>query len=127
MIDGFVGIGCSLTKNCSLKNQISARGNFRNVIVHCSSSHLSSTDSKAYKYEDDSTMMIKRRELIGLVLGSTSFFVDSFNADGAGLPPEEKPKLCDDGCEKELENVWWAYRNPTSTSLLILHFGCDPT
>ncbi|KAF0901114.1 hypothetical protein E2562_037971 [Oryza meyeriana var. granulata] len=27
------------------------------------------------------------------------------NALAAGLPPEEKPKLCDAGCEKELENV----------------------
>ncbi|KAK5794076.1 hypothetical protein PVK06_035270 [Gossypium arboreum] len=26
-------------------------------------------------------------------------------ADGAGLPPEKKPKLCDDAYEKELENV----------------------
>ncbi|XP_058094211.1 peptidyl-prolyl cis-trans isomerase FKBP16-3, chloroplastic isoform X2 [Magnolia sinica] len=28
-----------------------------------------------------------------------------FDAKGAGLPPEEKPKLCDNECEKELENV----------------------
>ncbi|PPD92032.1 hypothetical protein GOBAR_DD11019 [Gossypium barbadense] len=31
--------------------------------------------------------------------------LNSPNADGIGLPPEEKPKLCDDACKKELENV----------------------
>lgn len=50
--------------------------------------------------------VIKRREVIGLVLGLSSLFVDSYEAKGAGLPPEQKPKLCDDDCEKELENVW---------------------
>lgn len=37
--------------------------------------------------------------LLGLVGGATL-------AEAAGLPPEDKPKLCDDACEKELENVW---------------------
>ncbi|XP_045820941.1 LOW QUALITY PROTEIN: peptidyl-prolyl cis-trans isomerase FKBP16-3, chloroplastic [Trifolium pratense] len=48
-----------------------------------------------------------RRDFLGLALGvSTTLFIHSFDAaNGAGLPPEEKPKLCDDTCEKELENV----------------------
>ncbi|GAU47204.1 hypothetical protein TSUD_89130 [Trifolium subterraneum] len=47
-----------------------------------------------------------RRDFLGLALGVSTLFVHSFDAaNGAGLPPEEKPKLCDDTCEKELENV----------------------
>lgn len=37
--------------------------------------------------------------LLGFLSGTTL-------VEAAGLPPEEKPKLCDDACEKELENVW---------------------
>ncbi|TMW99652.1 hypothetical protein EJD97_002222 [Solanum chilense] len=49
----------------------------------------------------------KRRDLVmGLgFCGVTSFLVGSCYAEAAGLPPEEKPKLCDATCEKELENV----------------------
>lgn len=48
-----------------------------------------------------------RRDFLGLALGGVStFFIHSLDANGAGLPPEEKPKLCDDACERELENVW---------------------
>ncbi|KDO52427.1 hypothetical protein CISIN_1g030573mg [Citrus sinensis] len=49
--------------------------------------------------------LVSRRDLIGLVLGVSTLILDSFDAKGAGLPPEEKPRLCDDACEKELENV----------------------
>lgn len=49
---------------------------------------------------------VKRRDAIGLLCGLSSFFINSFEVNGAGLPPEEKPKLCDNTCEKELENVW---------------------
>jgi len=47
-----------------------------------------------------------RRNFLGLALGISGLFIGSLDANGAGLPPEEKPKLCDDICEKELENVW---------------------
>jgi peptidylprolyl isomerase len=48
-----------------------------------------------------------RRDFLGLALGVSTLFIHSFDAaNGAGLPPEEKPKLCDETCEKELENVW---------------------
>lgn len=44
--------------------------------------------------------------MIGLVasLGIARFYGGA--AVGAGLPMEEKPKLCDKDCETELENVW---------------------
>ncbi|CAN4089968.1 unnamed protein product [Withania somnifera] len=49
----------------------------------------------------------KRRELLmGLgFCGVSSLLVDSCYSEAAGLPPEEKPKLCDAECEKELENI----------------------
>ncbi|XLU20679.1 hypothetical protein S245_056745, partial [Arachis hypogaea] len=46
-----------------------------------------------------------RRDFLGLALGVSSLFVGSLEGKGAGLPPEDKPKLCDEACEKELENV----------------------
>jgi peptidylprolyl isomerase len=47
-----------------------------------------------------------RRDFLGLALGVSTLFIHSFDAaNGAGLPQEEKPKLCDVTCEKELENV----------------------
>ncbi|XP_072989573.1 peptidyl-prolyl cis-trans isomerase FKBP16-3, chloroplastic [Typha latifolia] len=46
-----------------------------------------------------------RRSMFGLIFGISAFGSSVFDANGAGLPPEEKPKLCDDACEKELENV----------------------
>ncbi|XP_060184578.1 peptidyl-prolyl cis-trans isomerase FKBP16-3, chloroplastic isoform X2 [Lycium barbarum] len=49
----------------------------------------------------------KRRDLLmgfGFCVAS-SFLMGSSYAEAAGLPPEEKPKLCDAECEKELENV----------------------
>ncbi|KAK6914514.1 FKBP-type peptidyl-prolyl cis-trans isomerase domain, partial [Dillenia turbinata] len=47
----------------------------------------------------------RRRDAIGLVIGVSSMSIGLLDARGAGLPPEEKPKLCDSTCEKELENV----------------------
>uniref|UniRef100_A0A0F7GZ80 peptidylprolyl isomerase n=1 Tax=Geranium phaeum TaxID=379952 RepID=A0A0F7GZ80_9ROSI len=48
---------------------------------------------------------MKRRDVMGLVFVGSTLFVDSYAANGAGLPQEEKPRLCNASCEKELENV----------------------
>lgn len=48
-----------------------------------------------------------RREAMLLVLGvSGGLSLSSLAAYAAGLPPEDKPRLCEAECEKELENVW---------------------
>ncbi|KAM5554175.1 peptidyl-prolyl cis-trans isomerase FKBP16-3, chloroplastic [Rosa sericea] len=60
------------------------------------------TTTRGYK---DDVNLIKRRQMIAFLFGFSSFVLDSFQAEGAGLPPEEKPRLCDDSCEKQLENV----------------------
>lgn len=73
--------------------------------MRCSSLRPGVRASKTGVHGDEMNL-VSRRDLIGLVLGVSSLFLDSFDAKGAGLPPEEKPRLCDDTCEKELENVW---------------------
>jgi peptidylprolyl isomerase len=40
-----------------------------------------------------------------VALGASALGLAAFDAVAAGLPPEEKPKLCDAACEGELENV----------------------
>lgn len=49
---------------------------------------------------------MNRRNLINVGVGLLGLLSGSTFVEAAGLPPEEKPKLCDDACEKELENVW---------------------
>jgi hypothetical protein len=40
-----------------------------------------------------------------VALGASALGLAALDAVAAGLPPEEKPKLCDAACESELENV----------------------
>ncbi|KAF5201103.1 Peptidylprolyl isomerase [Thalictrum thalictroides] len=49
----------------------------------------------------------RRDHLIGgfVVWGLSCFVFSDAPSQGAGLPPEEKPKLCDPECENQLENV----------------------
>uniref|UniRef100_A0ACD5Y7P8 Uncharacterized protein n=1 Tax=Avena sativa TaxID=4498 RepID=A0ACD5Y7P8_AVESA len=53
--------------------------------------------------------VVTRRGVVGavaLAVPSSVFCMQAaLDAVAGGLPPEEKPKLCDDACEKELENV----------------------
>lgn len=71
-------------------------------------------------------VLIKRRELIGLGLGaSAGFLMGSSSAQAAGLPPEEKPRLCDDVCVKELENVWWGYIAPSIFTFYFIYLFLD--
>ncbi|KAI9194323.1 hypothetical protein LWI28_005086 [Acer negundo] len=74
------------------------------VQSRCSNVRLGVRASRT-RINGDEMNLIKRRDLVGLVLGVSSILLEPFDAIGAGLPPEQKPKLCDDACEKELENV----------------------
>lgn len=69
----------------------------------CSLNRENNVTAITYKEDDFS---IKRRSMVGLLCGISALNLLPFNANGAGLPPEDKPKLCDEACEKELENVW---------------------
>ncbi|XP_051126541.1 peptidyl-prolyl cis-trans isomerase FKBP16-3, chloroplastic [Andrographis paniculata] len=53
----------------------------------------------------DACNCMSRRKLVASGLGFLSLLGSSNSIEAAGLPPEDKPKLCDDACEKELENV----------------------
>ena len=107
-----VPIGSALPRSLPLKNQTIARGKIRDATVQCSSSQISVRGSQTNDYGNGMTL-IKRRDMFSLTLGLSSFVIGSFDAEGAGLPPEEKPRLCDDACETELENVWWDYIAPS--------------
>uniref|UniRef100_A0A0F7H0C2 peptidylprolyl isomerase n=1 Tax=Geranium incanum TaxID=1158081 RepID=A0A0F7H0C2_9ROSI len=92
-----IGSSCiNLYGVCSAKIRV--------VAPRCSNSEprirISSTEESDNKFS-----VMKRRDVMGLVFVASTLFVDSYDADGAGLPQEEKPRLCDASCEKELENV----------------------
>ncbi|XP_021907072.1 peptidyl-prolyl cis-trans isomerase FKBP16-3, chloroplastic isoform X2 [Carica papaya] len=92
---------CSAScKNLSVRKQHKVGG----LTVRCSNCDIRTKASTFGEHKGDLTL-VNRRDVMGLVLGISSLFMNSFDAKGAGLPPEEKPKLCDDTCEKELENV----------------------
>lgn len=97
--------GSAFGKGLFANNQGISRDRVRALVVRCSNSDHKAEASRASEWRDEFNV-IKRRDLMGLVFGFSSLFIDSFDAKGAGLPPEQKPRLCDDTCEKELENVW---------------------
>lgn len=75
------------------------------MLVRCSNSQLTLKAARSRGCDNEFSLM-KRRDMIGLLFGVSTLVTGSFGAEGAGLPPEEKPRLCDVSCEKELENVW---------------------
>lgn len=73
--------------------------------MRCLSSELEVKASKNYEVEYE-VLLVTRRNMIGLAFGVSSHVLYSSNAKSAGLPPEDKPMLCDEECQKQLENVW---------------------
>lgn len=96
--------GSSFAGNLCNNHQIS-RGKTRRVTDKYLSFGINMKASQITGYESESTLM-KRRDLIGLALSGSTLLIHSLSAQSAGLPPQEVPRLCDDSCEKELENVW---------------------
>lgn len=80
-------------------------GKVGGVAVKCCDAQVRVKTSRTREYWAERNSL-KRREVIGLIFGVSSLFIEPLAVNGAGLPPEQKPKLCDDACEKELENVW---------------------
>lgn len=82
----------------------------RGLVVRCSNSEHKDSRARARARANRGELKLsRRREVIGVVCGVAAvsvLFVESNVAKGAGLPPDQKQKLCDDACEKELENVW---------------------
>uniref|UniRef100_A0A0F7H0C6 peptidylprolyl isomerase n=1 Tax=Masdevallia picturata TaxID=125444 RepID=A0A0F7H0C6_9ASPA len=46
-----------------------------------------------------------RRTMLGLISAVYGIGIVADKSNGAGLPEEKKPRLCDEACEKELERV----------------------
>ncbi|EOY04751.1 FKBP-like peptidyl-prolyl cis-trans isomerase family protein isoform 2 [Theobroma cacao] len=90
-------LGSASGKSLSANHVVISNGGAQGLFVRCSS-------SKTRKHSNGLNLAT-RRDVMGLLFGVPSFLMNSADANGAGLPPEEKPKLCDDACEKELENV----------------------
>ncbi|XWS13172.1 hypothetical protein CRYUN_Cryun36dG0014800 [Craigia yunnanensis] len=100
--------GKSLSANHLALSNVRAQG----LIVRCSS-------CKTRKYSNGLNL-VTRRDVMGLLFGVPSILLNSPDANGAGLPPEEKPKLCDDACEKELENEWLKLADLNSTEKILM-------
>uniref|UniRef100_A0A0F7H096 peptidylprolyl isomerase n=1 Tax=Geranium maderense TaxID=28964 RepID=A0A0F7H096_9ROSI len=81
---------------CSAKNRL--------VVPRCSNLEHGTRISRT-EGADNKFSLMKRRDVMGIVFVASTLFRESYDAKGAGLPPEEKPRLCDASCEKELENV----------------------
>ncbi|KAL6191483.1 hypothetical protein ACLB2K_037873 [Fragaria x ananassa] len=96
----------SLSLSLSIKSRrppllgsCSGKRNYRCHTMQSSKLQLSTTTPGEFN-------LIQRRDAIAFLFGFSSCLVlDSFQAQGAGLPPEEKPRLCDNSCEQQLENV----------------------
>ncbi|XP_020248677.1 peptidyl-prolyl cis-trans isomerase FKBP16-3, chloroplastic [Asparagus officinalis] len=94
--------GFSKRENC--RHTVLFRHKIRNFELHCSSSEHRTKASKTGQYRDTCTLT-SRRNAVGFGLVVSTIGLNPLRAKGAGLPPEEKPRLCDAACEKELENV----------------------
>ncbi|KMT15825.1 hypothetical protein BVRB_3g057940 [Beta vulgaris subsp. vulgaris] len=90
----------ALSGSTNLHNK--AKQNAQRLIIRCSNMRHAPELSCI---EGPRLNLFKRRNVMGLLLGLSCLSIDSQESSAAGLPPEEKPRICDDACEKELENV----------------------
>ncbi|XP_011043601.1 PREDICTED: peptidyl-prolyl cis-trans isomerase FKBP16-3, chloroplastic-like [Populus euphratica] len=96
------------TKRHGIVNVFDKVQGLMNISVQCSNLEPRSRGSRAREKKVDASLIKRRDCVIRLVFGvSTLCNIGSFDnvAKGAGLPPEDKPRLCDETCEKELKNV----------------------
>ncbi|KAK1294158.1 hypothetical protein QJS10_CPA16g00110 [Acorus calamus] len=93
--------GSRIAKRASSStHHVLVRNNTQACSLSCSGSKSASTE----RFEDR-VALTSQRYAISVILALSGFGFALAVAKGGGLPPEEKPKLCDAECEKELENV----------------------
>ncbi|XP_077229272.1 FKBP-like peptidyl-prolyl cis-trans isomerase family protein [Tasmannia lanceolata] len=97
-------LGSSFAIGASPNHRILNGHKIQSLEVRCSALERGVKSTSAKRYEEGFTLT-KRRCAMGLIFAISGLGIAPFEGKGAGLPPEEKPKLCDDACEKELENV----------------------
>nr|AJS13476.1 FKBP16-3 [Erycina pusilla] len=92
-------LSLSSTKSfyCCFHKLFPKRASFK---LRCFSSITRSMEK--FTEEDNLT---SRRTILGLISAVSAFGITTNRTNGAGLPEEQKPRLCDEACEKELENV----------------------
>ncbi|KAF5728787.1 FKBP-like peptidyl-prolyl cis-trans isomerase family protein isoform 2 [Tripterygium wilfordii] len=95
-------LGSANCKNICASHQSSFGFKVQGLNVRCS---LFDPKTPNMREDRNQLTLFKRRDAIGLVLGALSLLMEQVDAKGAGLPAEEKPRLCDEACEKEIENV----------------------
>ncbi|GFQ04390.1 peptidyl-prolyl cis-trans isomerase fkbp16-3 chloroplastic [Phtheirospermum japonicum] len=102
-------LGCNFgRRNNSCNRQVVYKINVMSGIRSLASEPRLQALKTIDKLENDderALTLTNRRNLINLGFGVLTLLSGSSFAEAAGLPPEEKPRLCDDACEKELENV----------------------
>ena len=106
LIKLYVCIAPSFPKRPWCSHYMISTHKFLSFEVCCSASEPGYKAVKMRNYGEDAKLT-SRRSAFGLVLVMSAFGLAIAKANGAALPPEQKPRLCDDVCEKELENVWW--------------------
>nr|XP_018684427.1 PREDICTED: peptidyl-prolyl cis-trans isomerase FKBP16-3, chloroplastic isoform X1 [Musa acuminata subsp. malaccensis] len=102
-VNGHHKIGPSFVKKAWCNPRILSTERIPILCVHCSAS-VSGPKTLSKRIYDDFTLC-GRRTAIGMVLVTSVFGLPIVGSHGAGLPPEEKPRLCNEECEKELENI----------------------
>uniref|UniRef100_A0A0F7H0B9 peptidylprolyl isomerase n=1 Tax=Cypripedium formosanum TaxID=53042 RepID=A0A0F7H0B9_9ASPA len=75
--------------------------NFELLCLYSNNRKISASMDKFTKGDT----LTSRRTAFRLIAAISAFGLATYKTNGAGLPPEQKPRLCDDTCEKELENV----------------------
>ncbi|CAK9134852.1 unnamed protein product [Ilex paraguariensis] len=98
-----LSLGALFSKSLSTADHTTIRGH-KDAIMCCSSSKHRVQTSMTIKCGDELDI-IKRKNVLGLLFGVSSLLIGSLDAKAGGLPPDQKPRLCDDTCEKELDNV----------------------
>ncbi|CAA2958661.1 peptidyl-prolyl cis-trans isomerase fkbp16-3, chloroplastic [Olea europaea subsp. europaea] len=96
--------GSSFSKCLSGRHQTVRKISIEGFMIQCSSSESRLQASKTIDHIKE-WEFVKRRDIIGLGFGLSGLLLGSSSAKAAGLPPEQKSRLCDDDCEKEIENV----------------------
>lgn len=95
-----MGVFAALSGSINLHTK--AKQTAQSLTIRCSKTRhapeLSSVEGTRFN-------LYNRRNVVGSLLGLSCLRLEFNEAKAAGLPPEEKPKLCDAACEKELENV----------------------
>ncbi|KAL3534720.1 hypothetical protein ACH5RR_003181 [Cinchona calisaya] len=98
--------GPACIKCLKRKQQTTSKFQIQGAKIHCSGLGLRTQDATGLQCGNvcDSIASVNRRDMLGMAIGVSSILLLTSSSE-AGLPPEEKPTLCDADCEKELENV----------------------